>query len=117
MVRNCTDLVEEGVRRLTRVARKGVRRESLSEYSAIPREDGSPAGAFHISFDMMGEAGFSLSEFIPRFDAKYENGLVSNAMWSGLSFSSSTAGQASRLSTGIGEVGIFPIPGLLTEEK
>ena len=46
MVRKFTDLVEEGVRRMHRVTRKGIRRESLAEYALQPREDGSPAWIF-----------------------------------------------------------------------
>ena len=36
MVRNCIDLAEEGVRLMLRVARKGVRRESLGDTHYYP---------------------------------------------------------------------------------
>ena len=42
-VRNINGLVEEGVRRMLRVTRKGIRRESLAEYALFPIEDGSTA--------------------------------------------------------------------------
>ena len=58
MARNFIDLAEEGVRRMLRVARKGVRRESLADYALLPREDGSPAWVPPNSFDMMASNGF-----------------------------------------------------------
>ena len=44
MVRNFIDLVEEGIRRMLMVDRKGIIRESLAEYALLPRECGSPRG-------------------------------------------------------------------------
>ena len=118
MVRNFLDLVEEGVRRMIRVTRKGIRRESLAEYDLLPLEDGSPAWVFPISFDMVSPSGFWQAKFIPRFDAKLENGLISNELKSGLAFSSSTDGAITAASPGHDEKPQqFPIPGLLSEEE
>ena len=75
-VRNFIDLVEEGISRMLRVTRNGIRRESLSDYALLPREDGPPDCVCPISCDMQSDTGFWRSEFIPRFDAKFENGLI-----------------------------------------
>ena len=118
MVRNFLDLIEEGVRRMLRVTRKGIRRESLAEYALLPREDGSPAWVFPNSFDMVSPSGFWQAKFIPRFDAKLENGLISNALKSGLAFSSSTDGGSAAASPDRDDrLQQFPIPGLLSEEE
>ena len=109
MVRNFIVLVEEGVRRMLRVTRKGIRMESLAEYALLPREDGSPAWISLNSFDMLSESGFWQAKFIPMFDAKFENGLINNALQSGISLSSSTAGETVATTPGIGgEIGTVP---------
>ena len=64
---------------------------------------------FPNGFDMFSEAGFWLAEFISRFDAKFENGLINNALKSGLSFSSSTAGETVPTVPGVGR-GISSVP-------
>ena len=52
------------------------------------------------------------------FDAKFENGLISNALKSGLSFSPSTAGEAVASLHGVGDKPVqFPIPCLMSEEE
>ena len=65
MVRNFIDLVEEGIRRMLRVTRNGIRIESLSDYALLPREDGSPAWEFANSFDMQSDIGFRCAKFTP----------------------------------------------------
>ena len=118
IVRNFTDLVDEGIRRMLRVTRKGIRRESLAEYALLPREDGPPALAFPNSFDMQSDIGFLRSRFIPRFDAKLQNGLINNDLKSGLSFSSSTDGVSAQNAPGLGDrLSQFPIPGLPSEDE
>ena len=103
---------------MLRVTRKGIRRESLAEYALLPREDGSPAWIPPNSFDAVSPSGFWQAKFTPRIDAKLENGLVSNAMKSGLAFSSSTAGETPTPSfEQDGKPQKFPIPGLLSEEE
>ena len=118
MVRNFIDLVEEGVRRMLRVTRTGIRRESSAEYALFPREDGSPAWVSPNILDMVSESGFWQAKFIPRFDAKFENGLINNALESGLSFSSSAAGDTLDTTPGIGGKPVqLPTPCLLSEEE
>ena len=117
MARNFIDLVEEGIRRTLRVTRRGIRRESLSEYALLPIDDGSPARVFPNSFDMQYDIGFWRSKFTPRFDAKFENGLINNALKSGLSPPSSTTGESSQIATGMGgQHSHLPIPGLSSED-
>ena len=53
MVRNFTDPVEEGDRRMLRVARRGIRRESLDGYALLPREDIPPVWVSPNSFGML----------------------------------------------------------------
>ena len=43
MVRNFSDLVEEGMRRTIRVARKVISRDALTGYALFPREGGTTA--------------------------------------------------------------------------
>lgn len=118
MVRNFIDLADEGIRRLLRVTRKGIRRESLAEYALLPRDAGSPAWISPNSFDVQSDTGFRRAKFIPRFDAKFENGIISNSLKGGLSFSSSAEGEISHPASGTGEMPAqFPIPGLLIEEE
>ena len=118
MVRNFVDLVEEGIRRMLRATRKGARRESLAGYSLLPREDGSPSWVFPNSFDMMAKNGFRQTKFVPRFEARFGNGLINNALETGLSFSNSTAGETSFAPSGSGEnESPDPVPGLLSEEE
>ena len=118
MVRNFIDLVEEGVRRMLRVTRKGFRRESLSEYDLLPRGDGSPAWISPNGFDVVSTSGFWQAEIIPRFDAKLEDGLVSNALKGGLVFPSSAVGETMSAPLGGEEKQVqFPNPGLLIEEE
>ena len=118
MARNFIDLIEEGIRRMLRVTRKGIRRESLAEYALLPRADGSPAWVFPNSFNMHDPTGFCQAKFLPRFEAKWENGLISSALKTGLSFNHSTAGQTSFLPTGSEESELsYPVPGLLSEEE
>ena len=116
MVRYSTDMVREGVRRMLRVDRKRIRRESLAGCPPLPREDGDPDWTLRNSFDAMDDTGFWQAKFTPRFDGKLENGLISSDLKNGLPFSQSTAGEDSHLSTGIEEVGQYPSPGLLIEE-
>ena len=118
MVRNFIDLIEEGIRMMLRVTRKGIRRESLAEYALLPRADGSPAWIFPNSFDMHAPTGFWQAKFLPRFEAKWENGLISSALKTGLSFNNSTAGQTSFIPTGSVDLeSSYPVPGLLSEEE
>ena len=118
MVRNFNDLVAEGARRMLRVARKGIRRESLAEYDFLPRADGSPDWIPPNSFDMHSATGFWMAKFIPRFESKFENGMVNTALKNGISFSLSTEGQVSPLSSGAeGDEPSYPVPGLLSEEE
>ena len=80
--------------------------------------DGSPSWAFPNSFDMESDIGFRRSKFAQRFDAKFENGLINNAFKSGLSFSSSTAGESAQTAPGVGDhLSQFLIPGLLSEDE
>ena len=102
---------------MLRVTRKGITRESLAEYALLPSAYGAPDWVSPGSFDMLDETGFLQSKLAARFDAKFENCLIRNALKNGLSISSSTAGKASRLSAGISAVGRYPIPGLLSAEK
>ena len=118
MVRNLIDLSKECIRRMLRAARKGIRREFLADYALLPREDGPPAWFYLNSFDMLSGTGFRHAEFIPRFDAKFENGLLNNALKSGLSCLSPTEGETVPTVTGLEGGGgslQYPIPGLLSE--
>ena len=101
-VRKFTDIVEEGVRRTLRVTRVGIRTESWAEYSLLPMEAGRHAWVSPNSFDMLRDTGFWRANFIPRFDAKFENGLINNALKSGLSLSTSTEGAETQTSPGVG---------------
>ena len=83
MVRNCIDLAVEGVRLMLRVARKGVRRESLGGYALLPRESGPPAWIPPNSYDMLSGKGFWRAKCAHRFDSELENGLVNNALKNG----------------------------------
>ena len=118
MVRNFIDLVEEGIRRMLRVTRKVIRRESLAEYALLPREDGSTDWVSPNSFSMVSESGFWQAKCIPRSDAKFENGLITNVLKNRLSFSPSTTGETVPTVPGIGERQVrYPTPGLLSEEE
>ena len=55
MSRNFPDLGGEGVRRILRATRKGIRRASIGEIAFIHREDVSPARVCPTSLDMMSE--------------------------------------------------------------
>ena len=117
MVRNFNDSAEEGVRRMSRVTRKGIRRVSLAEYALLPRADGSPAWISPNSFDMHSAAGFWKANFIPRLDAKFGNCMINTAMENGLPFSASAAGQAPMLTSGAEDADAsYPVPVLLSEE-
>ena len=115
MVRKFAHLVEEGARRVLRVTLNGIRRDLLAEYALLPREDGIPEWVFPNSFGALSETGFWQAKFIPLIDDKFENGLIISASKNGLSFDKSTAGKSPHLSTGVDEVGQYPIPGLLSE--
>ena len=118
MARNFIDLAGGGIRRMLRVTRERIRRESLAEYALLPRDGGSPVWVSPTSFDMQSDIGFWRAKFIPRFDAKFENGLTNNALESGLSFSSSTAGESEQTAPGVGDqTSQFPIPGFLSEDE
>ena len=93
MVRNFIDLAEDGIRRILRATRKGIRRESLSEYALLPRDDGSPAWVCPNSFDMLSDTGFWQAEFILRFGSKFEYGLINSALKTVMSPPPSTAGE------------------------
>ena len=62
-VRNFIDLIEEGIRRMSRVTRKGIRRESLAEYALRPRDDGPPAWVCPNSFNVVSTSGFWQEKF------------------------------------------------------
>ena len=67
---------------------------------------------------MVSPSGFWQAKFTPRFDAKLENGLISNALKSGLAFSSPTAGETPGPSDEHDDKPHqFPTPGLLSEEE
>ena len=68
----------------------------ISRICFTAKGDGSPAWVFPNRFDMQSDIGFWRAKFTPRFDAKFENGLINNALKSGLSFSSSTAGESAQ---------------------
>ena len=70
------------------------------------------------SFDMQPDAGFWRSKFAPRFDAKFENGLISNALKNGLVCASTTTGETTQNAPGVGDSSSrAPSPGLLSEEE
>ena len=118
MVRNLIGLVEEGIRRMRRVARNGIRRESSAAGALSPREDGTPAWVCPNRFDMQPDTGFWRAKFMPRFDAKFENGLIVNALKSGLSLSSSTAGETTQNAPLVGGASSqCPTHGMLSDEE
>ena len=77
---------------MLRVARKRIRRGSLTEYDLLRREDGSPSRGPPDSSDMLPDTGFCREKFTRRLGADSENGLIGNALGNFLSLSSSTDG-------------------------
>ena len=67
---------------------------------------------------MRPNTGYWQAKFVPRSEAKFENGLINNALETGMSFSNSNAGQTSFSPPGSGgNDSSYPAPGLLSEEE
>ena len=66
------------------------------------REDGPPAWTFPHSFDVLSKVGFWQAKFTPKFESKFEIGLINTSMKTVLPFNNSTAGQTSFAPSGSG---------------
>ena len=117
MVRNFKDLVGGGIRRMLRVARMGIRVKSMAEYPLCREKMDHLIGPPPNSFDVHSKTGFRQSKFTPRLESKFANGIINNALGTGMAFSNSADDQPSFLPSGsLGNASSYPTPGLLSEE-